>query len=260
MVSVPGTGQAPILSTPGGEEEQRKQQSRIHRLLLGLGATAEELAAEQQAAQPAEPAAPPPPLLEGAANAEAANGEAAPDQNGDVTANGVHAAVSPDDGANSVVGCKGPRRLQSPPPMLLCAAPKALRIANTPCSTTCSNVARGAAAVLPIISGCGTGFRLVRPLLASEHAAQPTARAAGGDGEMPPLPEEAEAAVPVSEDDGVERAEPSRPAEPDKTDSRRSDRGKDRDRDASRSHRHDEERHRERKRGRESDSHRYGSL
>ncbi len=84
---------------PGGEEERKKQQSRIHRLLLGLGATEEELAAEQQAAEAAEPAEPPlPPPAEDAE----ANGDAPPEANGEVTANGIHEASAMDDaGATS---------------------------------------------------------------------------------------------------------------------------------------------------------------
>ena len=75
------------LGFSGGEEERKKQQSRIHRLLLGLGATEEELAAEKKAAEAEEPAAPP---LPPPAEAAAANGDAAPEPNGDVTANGIH--------------------------------------------------------------------------------------------------------------------------------------------------------------------------
>lgn len=83
-----------LLGLPGGEEERKKQQSRIHRLLLGLGATEEELAAERKAAEAEEPAAPPlPPPAEDPA---AANGDAAPEPNGDVTANGIHEAAAHD--------------------------------------------------------------------------------------------------------------------------------------------------------------------
>ena len=78
---------------PGGEEERKKQQSRIHRLLLGLGATEEELAAEQKAAEAGEPAAPP---LPASAEDVAANGDVPPEPNGEVTANGIHEAAALD--------------------------------------------------------------------------------------------------------------------------------------------------------------------
>ena len=85
--------------SPGGEEERKKQQSRIHRLLLGLGASEKELAAEQRAAEAAEPAQPPlPPPGEDAE----ASGDVAPEANGDVTANGMHEASAPDDAGASL--------------------------------------------------------------------------------------------------------------------------------------------------------------
>ena len=83
--------------------------------------------------------------------------------------------------------------------------------------------------------------------------------AAGTDDEMPPLPEDLEAAAPAPDADRDEEAAAAHQVGVDGRDGHRSERDRDRDRDGNRSHKHhDEERHGERKRGRESDSHRCG--